>query len=680
MASLFELDIKKLKGVGDKKAILLNKLNIFTIGDLITFYPRTYLNYGEIINLCDITPSDNLCSVKGCLKFDVLAYNNGERIISKAKIYDDTGSLKLIFFNNPYIKSMLKIDTEYVFCGKVNNQNGQLTMVSPEFTTVDKFIKLKPIYNCTNGLTSKQIHAFVKNAILMLPKEIKEPIPKFIIDKYDIKTLQFALQNIHNPKDETSLQEAQKRLIFEELLVLFLGLKILKNYRVEEKSIKIYKDFTKDYFNNLPFELTNAQLKVTNECVNDMAKSITPMNRLVQGDVGSGKTAVANALCYTVAKNGFQSAFMAPTEILATQHYNTLIKTLNNEDIKVAVLVGSLSKKQKDLIKEDLKNGEIDIIIGTHALLTENVEFKNLALVVTDEQHRFGVNQRNILISKGENPHVLVMSATPIPRTLGLIIYGDLDISVIDEKPKDRQEIDTLFINTKLRQRLYNFISENIEKGRQCYIVCPAVEENEMNIEYVESYTDKLKSSILKNCNIEILHGKMKAKDKENIMQNFTQGEIDILVSTTVIEVGVDVPNANIIVIENAERFGLSQLHQLRGRVGRGEYKSYCILISDSKNEDTINRIKILCNTNDGFKIANEDLKNRGPGDFFGSKQHGLPELKIADVTNSHDLALVQSATDDIIEHSPTLEATEYKGLRAEIKRMFGKNAKTGFN
>ncbi|MEE1074692.1 MAG: ATP-dependent DNA helicase RecG [Acutalibacteraceae bacterium] len=487
----------------------------------------------------------------------------------------------------------------------------------------------------------------------------------------DLKT---ALQNIHFPTTEELLEKAKKRLVFEELFILQAGLTFLKKRSRGKTGCVIQNNCFVNFQELLPFEMTSAQKRVTEECIADM-KSGRPMNRLVQGDVGSGKTAVCAALCYVAAKNGFQSALMAPTEILAEQHFKTLIGFTENSGVKCGLLTGSTTKKQKAIIKEALKTGEIDIIVGTHALISDDVEFNNLGLVITDEQHRFGVAQRGKLSSKGENPHTLVMSATPIPRTLGLIIYGDLDISIIDEYPKGRQRIDTYFVDTSYRQRIYKYIKKFLDSGRQGYIVCPLVEENEtLDITPAVEYYEALQKNEFRDYRLGLLHGKMSAKDKEKVMRQFSEGEINLLIATTVIEVGIDVPNAVIMVIENAERFGLSQLHQLRGRIGRGEYKSDCILISDSKSGETAKRLNVIKNTSDGFKIADADLELRGPGDFLGSRQHGLPDMKIADLFADRDtLHRAGKEVEWLLKTDPKLRESQNAALREEIKELYRK-------
>lgn len=532
---------------------------------------------------------------------------------------------------------------------------------------------IEPVYAATEGLSSKTIEKIMKNA-LVYADGMADVIPQGIREKNGLCDFKTALKSIHFPLERQALESAKRRLVFEELFVLQTGLLFLKRRRRALAGCTVKNNLLEEFKKTLSFKLTGAQERVINECLTDMM-SPRPMNRLIQGDVGSGKTAVAAALMYISAGNGFQSALMAPTELLAEQHFKTLCKITENSGIKCALLTGSLTKKQKDEVKAGLKSGEIKVAVGTHALLTDDVEFENLGLVVTDEQHRFGVGQRGRLSSKGNNPHTLVMSATPIPRTLGLIIYGDLDISIIDEYPAGRQKIATYCVDSSYNARVYNYIKKFIAEGRQAYIVCPLVDENEaLGIKSASEYYKELSENQFKGYTVGLLHGKMKPKDKENVMRRFAAGEIQLLISTTVIEVGIDVPNAALMVIENAERFGLSQLHQLRGRIGRGEYSSACILISDVKSGDTKRRLDVIKNNTDGFKIADEDLKLRGPGDFLGSRQHGLPDMKIADIfADRETLHLAGKEAEELIKRDPTLHDPENAGLRAEIAALFSR-------
>ena len=530
---------------------------------------------------------------------------------------------------------------------------------------------IEPVYAATEGLSSKTIEKIMKNA-LVYTDSMQDAIPDGIRQKNGLCDFKTALKSIHFPLERQALESAKRRLVFEELFVLQTGLLFLKRRRRALAGCTVKKNLLEEFKMTLSFKLTGAQERVINECLTDMM-SPRPMNRLIQGDVGSGKTAVAAALMYISAGNGFQSALMAPTELLAEQHFKTLCKITENSGIKCALLTGSLTKKQKDEVKAGLKSGEIKVAVGTHALLTDDVEFENLGLVVTDEQHRFGVGQRGRLSSKGNNPHTLVMSATPIPRTLGLIIYGDLDISIIDEYPAGRQKIATYCVDSSYNARVYNYIKKFIAEGRQAYIVCPLVDENEaLGIKSASEYYEELSENQFKDYTLGLLHGKMKPKDKESVMRRFAAGEIQLLISTTVIEVGIDVPNAALMVIENAERFGLSQLHQLRGRIGRGEYSSACILISDVKSGDTKRRLDVIKNNTDGFKIADEDLKLRGPGDFLGSRQHGLPDMKIADTfADRETLHSAGKEAEELLRRDPMLHDAENAGLRSEITELF---------
>ena len=543
-------------------------------------------------------------------------------------------------------------------------------MSSPEIMPAE-YMGIEPVYAATEGLSSKTIEKIMKNA-LVYTDSMQDAIPDGIRKKNGLCDFKTALKSIHFPLERQALESAKRRLVFEELFVLQTGLLFLKRRRRALAGCTVKENLLDEFKKTLSFKLTGAQERVINECLTDMM-SPRPMNRLIQGDVGSGKTAVAAALMYISAGNGFQSALMAPTELLAEQHFKTLCKITENSGIKCALLTGSLTKKQKDEVKAGLKSGEIKVAVGTHALLTDDVEFESLGLVVTDEQHRFGVGQRGRLSSKGNNPHTLVMSATPIPRTLGLIIYGDLDISIIDEYPAGRQKIATYCVDSSYNARVYNYIKKFIAEGRQAYIVCPLVDENEaLGIKSASEYYEELSENQFKDYTVGLLHGKMKPKDKESVMRRFAAGEIQLLISTTVIEVGIDVPNAALMVIENAERFGLSQLHQLRGRIGRGEYSSACILISDVKSGDTKRRLDVIKNNTDGFKIADEDLKLRGPGDFLGSRQHGLPDMKIADIfADRETLHSAGKEAEELLRRDPMLHDAENAGLRSEITELF---------
>jgi len=538
--------------------------------------------------------------------------------------------------------------------------------------------KIIPIYPLTFSLTQNTLRKIIENGLQKVQEQggLPETLPDYILKEYKLENENKANYDIHFPKDFEDFKKARRRLVFEELLSTQLALLQLKNNNLtDKKGIKFNKNVKmSDVINTLPFKLTKAQLKVLQE-IDENMESEKSMNRLLQGDVGSGKTVVAMITAYKAVKSGYQAAILAPTAILATQHMANFEKMLSQFDIKCELLISGISKKNKEDILERLKNGEIDILIGTHAMLEENVEFKNLGLVVTDEQHRFGVKQRTKIVRKGQNPDVLVMSATPIPRTLALILYGDLDISIIDELPPNRKTIETFAVTNRMEERINNFIKKQVDEGRQAYIVCPLVEESEeedKDLKAVETLYEKCKEETFSNYRVEYIHGKMRPKEKDEIMERFKNKEIDILISTTVIEVGVDVPNANIMVIENAERFGLAQLHQLRGRVGRGEYKSYCVLKYKGKGQNTKERMKIMCETNDGFLISQKDLELRGSGDFFGTMQHGIPDFKIANLFTDMDiLKLAQEAATKIVSQDPKLEKEENRLLKLSVKDKF---------
>lgn len=665
-------DIRFLKGVGEKRAELLQKKGIDTVGALLRFYPRAYLDWQNITPISECPEGENVC-VRAEITSPVKTVNIRRGMtLYKFAAADDSGVIEVTLFNRKYLAENLRQGRSYLFYGKLGYGITLRQMSSPEIMPAE-YMGIEPVYAATEGLSSKTIEKIMKNA-LVYADGMADVIPQGIREKNGLCDFKTALKSIHFPLERQALESAKRRLVFEELFVLQTGLLFLKRRRRALAGCTVKNNLLEEFKKTLSFKLTGAQERVINECLSDMM-SPRPMNRLIQGDVGSGKTAVAAALMYISAGNGFQSALMAPTELLAEQHFKTLCKITENSGIKCALLTGSLTKKQKDEVKAGLKSGEIKVAVGTHALLTDDVEFENLGLVVTDEQHRFGVGQRGRLSSKGNNPHTLVMSATPIPRTLGLIIYGDLDISIIDEYPAGRQKIATYCVDSSYNTRVYNYIKKFIAEGRQAYIVCPLVDENEaLGIKSASEYYKELSENQFKGYTVGLLHGKMKPKDKENVMRRFAAGEIQLLISTTVIEVGIDVPNAALMVIENAERFGLSQLHQLRGRIGRGEYSSACILISDVKSGDTKRRLDVIKNNTDGFKIADEDLKLRGPGDFLGSRQHGLPDMKIADIfADRETLHLAGKEAEELIKRDPALHDPENAGLRAEIAALFSR-------
>lgn len=677
MFGVINESIQYVKGIGPKKAEKLNKLGIYTIKDLLYYFPRQFEDRSIIKKIAQLEDEEKV-TVKALIT-NIESYTPKKGMtITRIDVKDDTGFAKLTFFNREYIKNTFRVGDSILAFGKVkkNGRFVELNSCELEYLSASpkNIGKLVPVYPLSYGVTNKDIMNTVRMVFESKDIKIPEYMPEYILKKYRLCGIEYAIKNIHFPKDKESLKIALYRLIFEELLVLQLGLFMYKGGSSDEKGILFKRNQRLDeVLKSLPFSLTRAQNRALNEIIDDMC-SEKVMNRLVQGDVGSGKTVVALLALAECVFNGYQGALMAPTEILAQQHYESFTETFEDIGINVELLTGSVTKKQKEGILQRAKDGEIDILIGTHALIEDNVEFKNIGLVITDEQHRFGVRQRGKLSSKGESPDILVITATPIPRTLALILYGDLDISIIDELPPGRQPIETIAVEKKKRGKVYNsLVRREVDKGRQVYIVCPLVEESEtLDITSATETAEEIKRDFFPDLRVGLLHGKMKPSEKDTIMTAFKNHELDILVSTTVIEVGVNVPNSTLMIIENAERFGLAQLHQLRGRVGRGKHQSYCVLIYGSNSEVCRKRMNIMEETNDGFKISEKDLEIRGPGEFFGTMQHGVPELKVANLfKHMKILKTVQQEARIIIGEDPTLDFKEYRGLKREIESKF---------
>ena len=674
------MKITELKGIGEKYAQLLGRLSVYTVEDLVGLYPRDYELYQEPAFISTLSPDyeNNNVVIDGVVSKKIDVYHTGKLAVISTFINDENGDrIKCTWFNMPFLKSSLKLGMRYIFRGRFVIKNGIKILEQPQMYTRSQYSEIEgtmqPIYPLTKGLSNKTVANAVHQALEKFDAGLeKEYIPGYVRQKNELAEHNYAVVNIHFPKSMEDYIQARKRLAFEEFFLFVLAVRSLRNSneRIPNGYIIQNDSRTDDFIEKLPFSLTNGQKSAWTEVKKNMSgKGL--MSRLIQGDVGSGKTIIAVLALMNTAYAGYQAAMMVPTEVLAKQQYDSITKMFNNMgvELNVSLLVGSMTAAAKRKVYEDIENGRTDIVIGTHAVIQEKVIFKNLALVITDEQHRFGVNQRRDLSDKGNNPHILVMSATPIPRTLAIIVYGDLDISVIDELPAERLPIKNCVVDESYRPNAYKFIENQVHAGRQAYVICPMVEDSEnIEAENVIDYAKKLSGELPDDIKVEYLHGKMKASQKNEIMEKFSKNEINVLVSTTVIEVGVNVPNATVMMVENAERFGLAQLHQLRGRVGRGGFQSYCIFVSGNKSKKTKDRLEILNKTNDGFKIAEEDLRLRGPGDFFGVRQSGDFDFGIADIyTDAKVLKSASEAAGEVLDKDPELELEENRYLAEKV-------------
>ena len=666
-----------LKGVGPARVKQFANLNIFTLGDLICHFPRGYEDRTRLLTIDKLEVDQPACFKAMVMNHPRTTHIRKGLDLTKVQVADHTARLNLTFFNNKFAAEQLQYGKEYIFYGAVSGDFIGYNMTNPVFEALDSAPvttrRVLPIYPLTAGLSNAVVLRCVQQALAICdpPEEI---LPEAIRLRYGILPAERAYQVIHQPASMQEAELAKRRLIFEEFFVFSAGLSLMRAARSEKQTPAYANTDLSAFHTALPFRLTGAQNRAIGEILADFRRG-APMNRLVQGDVGAGKTMVAAAAAYCAIQNGHQCALMAPTEILAEQHYQSLSRLLSPMGIQVGLLTGSMKEKDKKAVRTQLSDGSIQLAIGTHALLSDATTFRDLDLVIADEQHRFGVAQRSKLAAKGADPHLLVMSATPIPRTLALILYGDLDVSILDELPPGREPVDTFLVGESYRARINAFLRKQVQEGHQCFVVCPAVEENqELDIKSAQLWAETLQTAVFPDLRVALLHGQMKGSEKEAVMTGFARGEADILVATTVIEVGVDVPNATLMVIEDADRFGLSQLHQLRGRVGRGNAKSYCILTSHNRNPDTLQRLKAFCKTTDGFKIAEEDLKMRGPGDFFGQRQSGLPCFRVADLSfDLQSLKEAQAAAVEWIEQFGTTDTPEAAALRDRIGQLFAR-------
>ncbi len=669
-------------GVGAARQRALAKLGLERAGDLLTFYPRRYEDRRTVWPIAQAPVGVDCCVAVTVTRPAVLSRIPGGRQIVRCTVSDDTAALELTFFNRPFAQKALRTGGRYILFGKIDLFGGRRQMVNP---TVEDAARPKlagtivPCYPLTAGLSNGQVMAWVRLAVEGCLDQLAETLPDQVLAQAQLPGIQWACAQIHFPKDPAALEQARRRMAFEEFFYLTVGLGVLRKRRETHRGAPLTAGGRADFEPLLPFALTGAQRRVIDECAADLSGDV-PMNRLVQGDVGSGKTAIAAFCLWRAAKSGAQGAMMAPTELLAHQHFETLRALLEPDHVAVALLTGSQTPAEKRAIKKALAAGDIQVVVGTHALLSQGVDFRDLALAVVDEQHRFGVNQRSALAAKGRHPHLLVLSATPIPRTLALILYGDLDVSILDQLPPGRTPVETYLVSEAYHPRLYKFVDKLVDQGRQVYIVCPAVDESEAaegdpTLRSVTQYARHLAEAVFPHRRVAFVHGKLRPAEKEAVMAAFAAGEVQVLVSTTVIEVGVDVPNAALMVVENADRFGLSQLHQLRGRVGRGKHQSYCVLVSNNKNPETRARLKALCATTDGFAIAQADLDARGPGDFFGARQHGLPTLHPSSLWA--DVRLIQQAQQTaqaLLETDPALTLPQHQLMWPRLRQLFAEN------